>query len=110
MSTRIRMLKAKISLYFGAGRTHGENTHIGTCKGFQHTENNAAQQCPCHVADTPQDSGGEGFQAGKNPTNGSIRVNFRAYKTPAAPPSIPPTRKVSEMIRLTSIPIRLSVG
>ena len=38
-----------------------------------------------------------------------MRVNLRAYMTPAAPPREPPTRKVREMMALTPMPMRAAV-
>ena len=44
------------------------------------------------------------------PVYGLMRPYWTPNSTPAAPPIAPPMRKVSEMMRLTLIPIRLAAA
>ena len=57
----------------------------------------------------PSTAAAKALMPGMNPTKGSMRVNLRAYRTPAAPPSEPPTRNVREIMALTLMPMRAAV-
>ena len=50
------------------------------------------------------------FSPGMKPLYGLMSPYWTPKRTPAAPPIAPPIRNVSEMIRLTSMPMRLAAA
>src|SRR5438309_2328483 len=58
----------------------------------------------------PRTAAVKAFRPGMKPVYGLIRLYCTPNNTPAAPPIAPPMRNVSEMIRLTSIPMRLAAA
>ena len=58
----------------------------------------------------PSTAAVKAFSPGMKPVYGLIRPYCTPNSTPAAPPMAPPIRKVSEMIRLTLMPIRLAAA
>ena len=58
----------------------------------------------------PSTAAVKAFRPGMKPVYGLIRPYWTPNRTPAAPPMAPPMRKVSEMIRLTLMPIRLAAA
>ena len=57
--------KGKDILVFRAGSTHREHAHVRTGKGLQLSQDNAAEQSACQIADTTKHCGRKCFQAGE---------------------------------------------
>ena len=104
---RMRIEKARMSLYSAPKAPPVSSEQVGGARRPRAARARGRRRiAPGMLPMPPSTAAVKAFSPGMKPVYGLIRLYWTPNSTPAPPPIAPPIRKVSEMIRLTLMPMR----